>query len=301
MIDVIAALTSFVAQPEDNYGAAFTLVSVFIRPGTLTVLLIVVLMLAWCWGDSADERARATSPTLRTSRKTPAATIAGWLAVVGGGLMAVLAVWLGALLMIDGRNWARQGGPEGLALITLLVLGLILAELLLVLLPVWLGVLVLRQRTRARYALIVYGVLAFVGIQFWPLLDREPLIGWVTAAIPALLIWAELRERGLAGSVRGCWRGVVLLVIDIPLTVIFAIAEVGTGRAEDALALALVTLSFTCTYVIMLWLAMWAVSRDDNALWAGLNASLVVAAPLLLSLLGLGATLIEVFAQLGAA
>lgn len=290
VLDVVAATVSFVAQPDDNYGAALTIVSVFIRPGMLTLLLIAVLVFAFLRGRDADARASSEPRTTRRSRKTPAAVIAGWIAVAEGALLTVGVVML-TLGLAEAS--ARYEGPDaawlGPVILGFAALGVVITGVL-----VWLGILVLRNRLWARYALVAYCALAGLGVLVWPLLKREPLVGWGLAAIAVLLIWAELRERGRAGSFRNSWRGILLLVLNAHVIVIYVVTEVGTGDPDDAFALALFAFTLTGYFLIALLLAMWATNRDTNDLWAGLNASIVVLAPSVISLVGFIATAVEV-------
>lgn len=193
----------------------------------------------------------------------------------------------------------HYAGPDA-AWLGPLIFGFAALGVVITAVPVWLGILVLRNRTWARYTLIAYCAVAGVGMLLWPLLTREPLIGLGLVAVAALLIWAELRERGRTGSFRDSWRGILLLVLNAHVVVIYVTAELGTGDPDDAFALALIALTLTGYFVIALLLAMWAVNRDENDLWAGLNASIVVLAPTVFSLVGFVATMAETLGYLTA-
>lgn len=109
VLDVVGAFISFVAHPDDNYGAAITIVSVFIRPGMLTLLLIAVLVFAFLRGRVADDRASAEPATARRSRRTSAAVIAGWIAAVEGALFAVGAIVITLRLAETSKHY---DGPD---------------------------------------------------------------------------------------------------------------------------------------------------------------------------------------------
>lgn len=92
----------------------------------------------------------------------------------------------------------------------------VLVGLLVVAVPVWLGVCVLRGRTWARYALIAVSLLMWLGVRSWPLVQNFELLEPTLILIPVLLVWAELRERGKTGSFRGSWRGVIQIPVNYP-------------------------------------------------------------------------------------
>lgn len=298
VLDFVAAVVSFSAHPDDNVGAAIKIVSAFIRPGMMTLLLIGVLVFALLRGHTLDERAQETYGQARRSRRTPAATIAAWIAIIGPSILIVVAIFLGMDIAEGAKHFPDPERPADQT-IDLIIAGLVAIGIVLLAIPAVFGVLVLRQRTWARYGLIAYCAVAGVGIALWPLLQMEPLITYATIAVAALLIWAELRERTRMGSFRNCWRGLLLLFVDIHVVIIYVIAAIGTNDDSAFAGLAIINLSMTISLLIALLLAMWAANKDENDFFSGLNAGLVVATPLLASVVGFAAALIEVLMPSG--
>lgn len=292
VFDVIAAFVSFSTDPDD-VGAAFQIATAFLRPGAMTVAIVAVLVIAFVVGARSDARVLHTVPSQQRGRNTPALFIAGWVAVTGGVIMAVLAIGMGVMLWTAAQEYPGADRPSD-AVIALIAIGITAGGVLLACIPVWLGALVLRRRRWARYALIAYCAVAGVLIAVWPLLRIEPLIAYGTVAIAVLLVWVELRERGLTGSFRSCWRGFSLLIFNLGVLAVYAMAGMSVGGGETSGGLVVVSLSITVYYLVALVLAMWAVKKDGNELWAGLDAAIVVAAPVLISISGLVTAVVNI-------
>lgn len=234
----------------------------------------------------------------RRSRRTPAATVAAWIAIVGPSILIVVAIFLGMDVAEAAKHYPGPDRPADQT-INLIITGLVAIGIVLLAIPVVFGVLVLRQRTWAGYGLVAYCAVAGVGIALWPLLQMEPLIAYATIAVAALLIWAELRERTRMGSFRNRWRGFLLLFVDIQVVIIYVIAAIGTNDESAVAGLAIINLSMTVSLLIPLLLAMRAANKDENDFFAGLNAGLVIAAPLLTSVVSFAAALIEALTPSG--
>lgn len=287
VLDIIGAIISLAAQPDDNVGAAATIVSAFMRPGMMAVVLIGVLVFAWLRADVLDERAASSGYEPLRGSRTPAATVAAILAIVGGVLVAILTVNLAVMLSAEAKQYPSEGQPSD-AIVDLTLGGFAFAIVLILAIPVWLGIQVLRRRRWARYALIAFVTLAEVGVLMVPFLRNETMYSFVLVGIAALLIWAELRERSSLGSFRDSWRGIVQLAINLPFVISYVmIGMLADQDSEAGILVVLVSLGMTIYLVGALLFAMRALNRDVNDFWAGLNAIVVVSAPALYSLIGL--------------
>lgn len=290
VVEVITAIVSMSVNPDDA-GAALRIASVVIRPGVGLVGLVIGLGVAVLIGWSSDERALSSSDRLEL-RRTPAATIAGWVSTLGGvGMLAFFSyvIWL---LWQEALAFPVGERPSD-GVIALMAAAAFLVAAIVSLLPTVLGVLVLRHRTWARYAAIVYFALAFVGVQTLPVLEIVPLLGTVSLVVPVLLVWAELRERGFTGSFRDCWRGLPLFVLNLGALATYMWIAVGTDDPDAQGGFAVLSIGMTVYYVFALLLAMWAANKDENELWSGLNAALVVWSQLLIAFVGLVATVVK--------
>lgn len=291
IVDLLAAVVSLYAQPDGNVGAAATIASVFIRPGVFFVLMAVVLAVATVVGWSADDRALASGAGLGSSRRTPAATIAGWVSTVGGVGLAGYLLFFVYLLWSAALEFPAGERPGDVAIHAMAV-GVGVVVLAIAAVPVWLGIQVLRHRSWARLALIAFCVLAKAGEYAIPVLKEIPLFGVAVVVVPVLLLWAELRDRGVAGSFRDCARGLTLFLFNVALLFIYLqVTTVGDGVPEIAPAALILNVGLPVYYVVAVLLAMWAANRDANELWSGLNAVVVIGSPLLISLAGLLTTI----------
>lgn len=290
VLDVIGGVFSLAADPED-VGAVATIISAFAKPGVATFVLVGILLFAYLRGGVLDDRAQRERPTPLRARSAATATWAAIIAIVGGVGLATLAIGLGIPLAADLKAHPSPGQPNDIT-IDLMVAGFVGAFVLFAAVPVWLGIVVLRRRRWARYALIGFCVLTGMLLFAVPALQQIPFFSGAIVVIGLLLIWAELRERTDIGSFRDSWRGVVALACNVPTVMAMVVVQLVAPTAEGAaFAVVFLAIGFILYLVLALLFAMRALNKDVNDFCASLNAMVVVFAPVVVSLVVLVATI----------
>lgn len=299
LIDLVSAFASMAAQPEENSSAALTILMAFTRPGLMSVAVVIILLAARFGAEASDERAERefVNGTPVSLKHSPAAKIAAWITIVGGTLSACLVIWACFVVNQTALSYPGADRPSDLV-IHLLTFGLGAVALVLVITPVWFGIMVLKKRNWASYALLIYCALAGITIYAVPVLRNMPLLLPGLIVVALLLLWSRLRGSGRAGSLRHCWRGLVLLIGNVYFLGAFAAIDLFADDDDAAIVLLAYGVIIVPYYVISLLLAMWAVNRDQNDFWAGLNATVIVFAPLVLAVLGLVQSLLAVLQRL---
>lgn len=270
----------------------------------------------------------------REQRRTssPAAFIAGVLAIIGGGY-AVLSVSVNVLPWTQAIAESDAPGRPAEWVVSLIIVGLTVPSYILAAIPLVLGLLVVRRVMWARYALLIFFVLLAAGLIAWTIgpeasiantewPDRrqasEPsasdvVNGFIAVPVAILkndlpffatgmilaggaLVWATLRERGSVGSFRECWRALIAIAVHVPYlaaVVFLQMYDMIQPQEEIGEILGLAAFGQSIGIVVMMFVALWALAKDENRFWARLNAWLVDCAPLVISGLGLIASIFQ--------
>jgi len=293
------------------------------RTGSSLTIGLIAFLLAYLIGRRIGDVPLTPWGRAYRDASSPAAKIAGVLTIFGGAyalvaFMTKVLPWTHAIAESDAPD-----KPAGW-IVALIVFGLRAPSFLLAAITITLGVLILRRVTWARHALIIFFVLLTAGLVAWffgaqsygddleasvanvavavlavPIMIIQsdlPMFGTGMLIVSAALAWAALRERGSVGSLRECWRGLLTLALHLPFlaAVVFLqmydmiTPDVGAGEA-----LAYFAILQTAGIIVMMFLSLWALAKDENPFWAVFNAWVVVCAPLLISMLGLIASIFQ--------
>lgn len=315
--------------PEHFFGFLGKLLG---RIGPSFSIGIAAFLLAFFIGRSIDDRPREPREHGYRGTSSPAATVAGVLAIVGGAYAALMATtnllpWTQAIAESD-----APGRPAEW-LVSLIVLGLLVPSYLLAVTPLVLGVLILRRVMWARYVLVVFFALVGAGLVAWTigpeasmvsndwrhrssaadptatdvanaflavpvsmLQSDLPLYAIGMCLVTGAILWAALRERGSVGSLRECWRALLAIAVHVPFLAAVIFVQV-YDMARPALGigelLGYFALMQSLGVIVMMFFALWALAKDENPFWARLNAWLVVCAPIVISGLGLIASIFQ--------
>lgn len=303
LLDVVNAVLGGILSNATGAGeeaSAIAFIASIMRPGMAFLVMIIALSLARRWAKRADAEARIWAPRPSVvGQRSAAGTIGGTLAIAIG-LFTALAIWPDVKLLFeqtpDEMQYQAEMVQSGRFLplpIRLLIVGGALG------LSVWLGIQVLRRRIWARYALIGFGIsyVAFAALGTTASDSQNTLLMlglpiFMSWSLPVFMIWAEISERGRGGFLAQRWRGLLMLAVNAITLISYVMLEVhDTPDMITAGSAALAGLVLPWNSLVMMVLAMWAINNDRNESWAGLNATVVVLTPLIVSLVAFGSVL----------
>lgn len=299
VLDVINAVIGMKLSDASGTGqeaSAVVFIAAIMKPGMAALAMVVALVVAKVWADRSDIDAQLEAPRPRLiGQASRAGTIGGSFAIVIG-LATVLILWPDVQTLIAPNATDVQHEAELMATGRFLPLPMRLSIVLIaVVLSLWLGIQVLRKRIWARYALMVFGILYLVFMTFGTtavesiftmMLLTPPLL--MSFSLPVLMIWAVISDRGRGGNIGDSWRGLVLLVLNMGVLVSYVAMEFRDAPdMASAAGLAIAGFALPWQSLVMLVLAIWAINNDRNDAWAGINATLVVITPLVISLVAL--------------
>lgn len=234
----------------------------------------------------------------REQRRTssPAAFIAGVLAIIGGGY-AVLSVSVNVLPWTQAIAESDAPGRPAEWVVSLIIVGLTVPSYILAAIPLVLGLLVVRRVMWARYALLIFFVLLAAGLIAWTVGPEANI---------ANTEWPDRRqasEPSASDVVNGFIAvPVAILKNDLPFfatgmilaaVVFLQMYDMIQPQEEIGEILGLAAFGQSIGIVVMMFVALWALAKDENPFWARLNAWLVVCAPLVISGLGLIASIFQ--------
>lgn len=296
ILDIVNAIIGMKLSTETGTGqeaSAVAFIAAVMKPGMAALAMVVALVFAKAWAQGSDIDAQFETPRPRLIGKaSKAGTIGGTFAIVIG-LATALIVWPDVQMLFAQNPAGMQHEAELMATGRFLPLPMRLSIVLIaVILSLWLGIQVLRKRIWARYALMGFGLSYLVFMTFGTtsvestitmLLLTPPLL--MSFSLPVLMIWAEIRDRGRGGTLGDSWRGLALLVLNAGVLISYVAMEFReTPDMASAGGLAIAGFVLPWQSLVMLVLAMWAINNDRNEAWAGINATVVVLTPLIVSL-----------------